>query len=151
VISSDFEELLACDRVLVMHQGRMVDELVGAAITEDRMLRAAYEAVPPETPTLHPTGATPDDNHGLAENTRPSAGLMIARVASKYGTVIALLLLILAFGVLKGDLFLTSGNFVDIASDVAIGAIIACGLTVPLIANEFDLSIGYVASFAGSL
>jgi ABC-type sugar transport system ATPase subunit len=42
VISSDFEELLSCDRVLVMHLGRIVEELRGASITQPRMLRAAY-------------------------------------------------------------------------------------------------------------
>lgn len=78
-------------------------------------------------------------------------GISIAQVLSKYGTLIALGALIVAFGSLRGGLFLTSGNMVDIASDVAIGAVIACGLTVPLIAAEFDLSIGYVASFAGVL
>jgi len=75
----------------------------------------------------------------------------MAHVASKYGTIIALLVLILVFSVLKTSLFFTSSNFVNIASDVAIGSIIACGLTIPLVANEFDLSIGYVASFAGVL
>ena len=43
VISSDFEELLGCDRVLVMARGQIVEELTGPAITEERMLRAAYE------------------------------------------------------------------------------------------------------------
>jgi len=43
VISSDFEELLGCDRVLVMSRGRIAAELTGDAISEQRMLRAAYE------------------------------------------------------------------------------------------------------------
>lgn len=42
VIASDFEELLSCDRVLVMHQGRISAELTGDRITEGHMLRAAY-------------------------------------------------------------------------------------------------------------
>jgi ribose transport system ATP-binding protein len=42
VISSDFDELLSCDRVLVMHEGRIAEELRGKNITVDRMLRAAY-------------------------------------------------------------------------------------------------------------
>src|SRR5271166_6385291 len=67
----------------------------------------------------------------------------LARVASKYGTCIALLILILVFSILKTSLFLTTANFINIASDVAIGSIIACGLTIPMVANEFDLSIGY--------
>lgn len=86
-----------------------------------------------------------------AANASRQIGTAIARILSKYGTLIALAVLIVAFGSIAGDLFLTSGNMIDIASDVAIGTIIACGLTVPLIASEFDLSIGYVASFAGVL
>lgn len=42
VISSDFEELLASDRVLVMAGGRVVRELRGTQITEAAMLQAAY-------------------------------------------------------------------------------------------------------------
>jgi ribose transport system ATP-binding protein len=48
IISSDFEELLNCDRVLVMATGRIVAELTGEAITEQNMLHAAYETTPPE-------------------------------------------------------------------------------------------------------
>jgi ribose transport system permease protein len=78
-------------------------------------------------------------------------GHLAARIASKYGTVIALVIMILVFTLLKGNQFLTSSNLVNIASELAIGAIIACGLTIPLVADEFDLSIGYVGSFAGVL
>lgn len=49
VISSDFSELISCDRVLVMHLGSIVAELTGDSITEHHMLRAAYaDATPPE-------------------------------------------------------------------------------------------------------
>ena len=75
----------------------------------------------------------------------------VARFASKYGTLVALGVIFAAFSATQGDIFLTTGNMVDVLSDVAIGAIIACGLTVPLIINEFDLSVGYVGSFAGVL
>jgi ribose transport system ATP-binding protein len=59
VISSDFEELLSCDRVLVMQLGCIVEELRGTAITQERMLRAAYGAQAPET-TLTTSGAHHD-------------------------------------------------------------------------------------------
>ncbi|HEY4452120.1 MAG TPA: ABC transporter permease [Solirubrobacteraceae bacterium] len=81
----------------------------------------------------------------------PKHGQLAARIASKYGTIIALIALVVVFSVLKANLFLTSGNLVNIASELSIGAIISCGLTVALIADEFDLSIGYVGSFAGVL
>lgn len=75
----------------------------------------------------------------------------VARVFSKYGTIIALLMMIAVFSALKGGLFFTTTNFINVASDVAIASIISTGMTLPLIANEFDLSVGYLASFAGVL
>jgi ribose transport system ATP-binding protein/rhamnose transport system ATP-binding protein len=56
VISSDFDELLSCDRVLVMHEGRIAEELKGKAITVDRMLRAAYGEGGTTTPMTTPAG-----------------------------------------------------------------------------------------------
>jgi len=44
VISSDLEELVGCDRVLVMSRGRMVSEFDGAKVTADLLLAAAFEA-----------------------------------------------------------------------------------------------------------
>jgi ABC-type sugar transport system ATPase subunit len=49
MISSDFEELLNCDRVLVMVRGRITEELREFEITEERMLRAAYGGAPDPT------------------------------------------------------------------------------------------------------
>ena len=43
VISSDFEELLGCNRVMIMAGGQIVSELTGAAITEEGMLRGAHQ------------------------------------------------------------------------------------------------------------
>jgi ABC-type sugar transport system ATPase subunit len=42
VISSEFAELTACDRVLVMHEGRVVAELVGEHISEEAILHSCY-------------------------------------------------------------------------------------------------------------
>jgi ABC-type sugar transport system ATPase subunit len=44
VISSDFEELLECDRVTVMSAGHTVGELSGSDITVDEMLRLCFSA-----------------------------------------------------------------------------------------------------------
>lgn len=74
-----------------------------------------------------------------------------ARLASTYGTLGALVIMIAVFTLLSPGVFLTRGNFIDILSDIAIGAVIACGLTIPMVTGEFDLSIGYVGSFAGVL
>ncbi len=43
VISSEFQELINCDRVVVMREGRMVGQLTGSRITVEGMLRLCYE------------------------------------------------------------------------------------------------------------
>ncbi len=62
-------------------------------------------------------------------------------VASRYGVVVALMLMIVVFGALRPDSFLTSGNLTAILMQCAPVAIVAFGLTIVLAMNEFDLSI----------
>jgi ribose transport system permease protein len=57
----------------------------------------------------------------------------------------------IGFSIDMPGLFLSRQNLTNILSEVAIGGIIACGLTICLACGEFDLSIGYNASFAGVL
>lgn len=73
------------------------------------------------------------------------------RLLSTYGTLLALAVMVVVFAVLQPDTFATFDNFRNIFNDMAIGAIIAAGLTVPLVGGDFDLSVGYVASFSGLL
>jgi len=73
------------------------------------------------------------------------------RLLSTYGTLLALGLMIAVFAALEPGTFATYRNFRNIFNDMAIAAIIAAGLTVPLVGGDFDLSIGYVASFSGLL
>ena len=49
LISSEIEEVVGlCDRVLVMRNGRIVQELKGATVNRDIVLQAAFGAHPPE-------------------------------------------------------------------------------------------------------
>ena len=73
------------------------------------------------------------------------------RLLGTYGTIIVLVVMLVVFSVLQPSTFATVGNFRNIFNDMAIGTIVAAGLTVPLVAGDFDLSIGYVASFCGVL
>ncbi len=73
------------------------------------------------------------------------------RLLSTYGTIIALGLMIVIFSIVQPDTFATFRNFRNIFNDMAIATIIATGLTLPLVGGDFDLSIGYVASFCGLL
>jgi ribose transport system permease protein len=67
----------------------------------------------------------------------------------KYGTVMVLLGMIVAFSLAEPKSFPTISNLRGVLSQVALTAIIAGGMTFPLVVGEFDLSIGYQASLAG--
>lgn len=75
----------------------------------------------------------------------------ILRFLGRYGTPLVLAALIIVFTVLEGDKFFSLSNLQNVLVQSAIGLIIALGLTVVLIVGEFDMSIGFVASFAAML
>jgi ribose transport system permease protein len=81
----------------------------------------------------------------------PSNRAGLLHFVGTYGTIIVLLTMLVTFSLLQPTTFATVGNFRNILNDMAIGTIVAAGLTVPLVAGDFDLSIGYVASFCGLL
>lgn len=70
-------------------------------------------------------------------------------ILSRYGTLIGLFGMIVAFTIKAPTTFLTWPNFLNILSQSSLTAIIAAGLTMTLVVGEFDLSIGYAASFIG--
>lgn len=74
-----------------------------------------------------------------------------AAALAKYGTIFGLVVMVIVFSTLAPDTFPRYDNFINILNQASLTAIIAAGLTVVLIVGEFDLSIGYVASFAGVL
>lgn len=70
---------------------------------------------------------------------------------SKYGTIIGMLLMFIAFSIAVPNIFPTLRNIVNIANQATLSAIISGGLTMALIVGEMDLSIANVASFSGVL
>ena len=67
-------------------------------------------------------------------------------IFGRYGALVLLLIMIIAFSVVEPEHFPTLGNLTNILSQLTIGAIVAMGLTVPLVAGEFDLSLGFQTS-----
>jgi ribose transport system permease protein len=67
------------------------------------------------------------------------------------GLVVALVLLIVVFGALRPDVFLTVGNLRNILEQVAILSIIAAAQTVVMVAGDFDLSVGATATLSGAV
>lgn len=66
-----------------------------------------------------------------------------------YGALIMLGIIIAIATAMEPANFLTWNNLINILSSSAVTAVIAVGLTIPIVAGEFDLSLGYQASFAG--
>jgi len=68
-----------------------------------------------------------------------------------YGSLLVLVLGIVVFSLLRPESFPTMANLQAIVSEEAVLAFAALGITVPLIAGQFDLSIGGVIGFTGLL
>lgn len=69
----------------------------------------------------------------------------------KYAVVIALALFIVVFSIISPHTFPTIGNIQTIINSQAELLILSLGLTLPLLAGDFDLSIGATMGYAGSL
>jgi ribose transport system permease protein len=68
----------------------------------------------------------------------------------KYGALIVLVLLVIIFST-SSPYFLTPTNVLEILNAASLAAIIAMGLTMILVGNQFDLSLGFLASCTGIL
>lgn len=67
---------------------------------------------------------------------------------NRYGLIVAWAVVIGIFGVLSPSLFLTVANFETIFGTQTVLLVLALGLSIPLIAGEFDLSIAGVMGLA---
>jgi ribose transport system permease protein len=75
----------------------------------------------------------------------------VRKVFSNYGIVVALVVIIALFSVLRPHTFPTLGNFGSILQANSAIVFIAFGLMLPLLAGHFDLSIAATAGFGGIL
>jgi len=68
----------------------------------------------------------------------------LIRVVSVWGLLILLIVLIIGFSVLRPRTFPTYFNFRSIANNKSIDAILALAVFIPMTANQFDLSVGFL-------
>ncbi len=73
----------------------------------------------------------------------------VFRFIGNYGTIMGLILMIAIFSILSPRAFPTISNLLNVLNNAALSAIIAGGLTAVVIVGDFDMSIAYIASFAG--
>lgn len=68
-------------------------------------------------------------------------------VMERYALAVLLVVAIVVFSLLRPQTFPTFGEFTSIVGSQDVIAVLSIGLLFPLIAGEFDLSIGYVLGF----
>lgn len=74
---------------------------------------------------------------------RPLGGGAV-RLISVWGLLVLLVVLIVGFSILKPDTFPTAFNFRSIVSNKSIQALVALAVFIPMVANHFDLSSGFM-------
>lgn len=65
------------------------------------------------------------------------------------GTLIGLVAMIVFFTVLRPETFLTAQNLLNISQQISMLAVAAFTMTIVMVMNDFDLSVGSMASLAG--
>ena len=136
VISSDNDELPGlCDRVLVMTEGRVSGELRGDAITKEGILHLRLRAHRMRKDGMDSNPNAPVVDDGGSDGARRFRRRSFAWLA-KYGTLVGMALMIVAFSLAAPGYFFTVSNFVNILNQASLTAIIAGGLTVAVIVGE---------------
>jgi ribose transport system permease protein len=76
---------------------------------------------------------------------------MIASALRRYGTLVALVLLTLAFSFAAPGAFASAANVVNLLQQITTLSIVAVAATFVMAIGEFDLSVGFVASLSAVL
>jgi ribose transport system permease protein len=95
------------------------------------------------------SGAEPAEGAAAAEARRRELVDRLNSVLARYGLLVAFAAMILAFSLAKPDSFPTGDNAKSILTAAAPALIVAAGLTVPLVMQDFDLSFGSMIGLAG--
>jgi ribose/xylose/arabinose/galactoside ABC-type transport system permease subunit len=70
---------------------------------------------------------------------------------SRYIAYVALVVVVVVFGILSPDRFLTTNNLGIVLQNCAVLAIVAVGITFVIIGGSIDLSVGSVMAFSGAI
>ena len=75
--------------------------------------------------------------------------LSLRKCLQSYGTILALTLILLVFSLIRPASFCTLHNFINITRQISLLVMISLGTTLVMSVNEFDLSVGSMASLGG--
>ncbi|MET3926932.1 ATP-binding cassette domain-containing protein [Devosia sp. 2618] len=134
VVSSDVQELIGIsDRILVVANGSIVDEVPGATATEERIIGSAVKSVE--------AGVVPEKPVSI----RKPPATPAARLFGRYGATLLLLAItvgLCAYASLATPYFLTPRNFASLAVQIAPLVFVALGQFAVIALGGIDLSAG---------
>ena len=134
-ISSELPELLQIsDRIVVMREGRVSGELPTEQATEQEVVALS---LPTEDRASHRAGT-------ISRRSRLMSWFR------DVGLLVAVMGVIAAMSVARPDAFATWQNAVDVASSVAILAILAVGATLVIAVGGIDISVGSMMGLIGA-
>lgn len=90
----------------------------------------------------------PSQGHPAGGSRRPARAWTPSRILSVHGLLILLVLLSAGFSIAMPDTFPTTSNIRTLLATNAVIAFTALAVMLPLAADEFDLSVGYVLGLA---
>jgi ribose transport system ATP-binding protein len=148
VSSSDAKELEGlCDTVIVMSRGQVVDTLVGAAISEERMIHAAVSSTTQSVSAISDTRAASQRALDGDDDRRSAVRRFIQ---GDYAPSVLLVAVVLGLGVFvltQNDRYLNDFNIFSMLMLVSALGFIALGQTIALLIGGIDLSVGPLAGF----
>jgi ribose transport system ATP-binding protein len=146
LVASDLMELIGLsDRILILSQGRIVDEVPGAEATEERIVGSATDA-----------GRVAA---GRASVETIRSGAVVQRLPDnpllrRYGSSLLLTLLTIvlaAVTAMSSEYFLTSGNAINLAVQITPLALVALGQLAVILLGGVDLSVGPMVSLVTAI
>src|ERR1700722_106444 len=152
LISSELPELLGMsDRILVLREGRVMDEMVRATATPERVLKAATDAVS-EDISLRNTGSALAGAASLPEPAEPltpkrsnpfMAAVRPFLLKREFGLVAAMVAVIVPVAAINPRM-LSAPNLTALSMDAALLIIVAVAQMLVLLTRNIDLSVASV-------
>jgi ribose transport system ATP-binding protein/rhamnose transport system ATP-binding protein len=152
LISSELPELLGMsDRVLVLREGRVMDEMERADATPERVLKAATDAVDENglyvSLAKRPASTTSLPSHQEPSSPKPSNPLVsaIRRLLLKreFGLIAAMATVIIPVAAINPRM-LSGPNLTALSMDAALLIIVAVAQMLVLLTRNIDLSVASV-------
>ena len=148
--SSDYEQLsLLCDRVIVFGRGRVWRELVGERRDEGADHRAELRGDGGRSRRRGRVSEATESKGAVKPAATERSRSLVADIVERYALLAVWGVVIIVFGILRPDTFLTTANFSTIFGSQAVLVVLTLALLPPLTAGDYDLSVAATMGLAG--